>query len=86
MELSRKALKPLIRVGPVPADADGGRVRNISGETHLVAPARFEAPAAGRDRAAATVRRRGLRRREPGGGHPRRFAAGSATAVTGSTR
>ena len=33
----------------VPVGADGGRLHDIAGETHAVAPARFEASAAGRD-------------------------------------
>ena len=45
--------------GPVTANADGGRSHDIAGETYVVAPARFEAFAAGRDLAAATVRNRG---------------------------
>ena len=57
-----------LRDGPVPADTDGGWLHNIADETHVVAPARFEAFAAGRNRAAATVRSRVVRRRGPGGG------------------
>ena len=47
--------------GSVPVDADGGWLHNIAGETHVVAPACFEAFAAGRDLAAATVRNRVVR-------------------------
>ena len=46
-----------LRDGPVPADADW--LHNIADETHVVAPVRFEAFAARRDLAAATVRNRG---------------------------
>ena len=54
--------------GSVPADADDGRLHNIAGETHMAAPACFEALVAGRHRVAATIRSRVVRRREPGGG------------------
>ena len=47
--------------GPVPADADGGWLQDIAGETYVVAPACFEAFAAGRDLAAAIVRNRVVR-------------------------
>ena len=54
--------------GSVPANANGGRLHNITGETYMVAPACFEALVAGRHRAAATVRGRVVWRRESGGG------------------
>lgn len=54
--------------GSVPANADGGRLHNIAGETHIVAPACFEALVAGRHRAAATVHGWVVRRLESGGG------------------
>ena len=57
-----------LRDGSVPANADGGRLHNIAGETHMVAPACLEALVAGRHRAAAMVRSRVVRRRESGGG------------------
>ena len=50
-----------LRDGCVPVVADGGRLHNVAGETYAVAPARFEAFAAGRDLAAATVRNRLVR-------------------------
>ena len=50
-----------LRDGPVPANADGGWLHDIAGAAYVVAPARFEAFAAGRDLAAATVRDRVVR-------------------------
>ena len=50
-----------LRDGSVPVNADGGWLHNIAAETYVVAPACFEAFAAGRDIAAATVRNRVIR-------------------------
>ena len=47
--------------GSVPVNADGAWLQNIAGETYVVAPACFEAFAAGWDLAAATVRNRVVR-------------------------
>ena len=48
-----------LRDGSVPADIDGGRLHDIASETYVVARACFEAFAAGRDLAPATVGNRG---------------------------
>ena len=53
------------RDGSVSADADGGRLYDITDETHMVAPACFEAVADGRDLAAAA------RQQEPSTLHSR---------------
>ena len=50
-----------LRDGSVPVDADGGWLHNIAGEAYVVAPACFEAFAAGRELAAGTVRNRVVR-------------------------
>lgn len=50
-----------LRGGSVPANADGGWLHDIARETYVVAPACFEAFAARRDLAAATVRNRVVR-------------------------
>ena len=50
-----------LRDGSVPADADDGRLHDIADETDVVAPARFEAFAAGRNLTAATARYRMVR-------------------------
>ena len=50
-----------LRDSSVPVDADGGRQFDIADETYVVAPARIEALATGRDLAAATVRNRVVR-------------------------
>ena len=47
-----------LRDGSVAINADGAWVHNIAGEAYVVAPACFEAFAAGRKFAAATVRNR----------------------------
>ena len=44
-----------LRDGSVPVNAGGSRLHNVAAEKYVVAPARFEAFAAGRDLAAATV-------------------------------
>ena len=50
-----------IRDGSVPVNAAGGWLHNIAGEAYVVSPACFEAFAAGRDLAPATVRNRVVR-------------------------
>ena len=50
-----------IRDGSVPINAAGGWLHNIAGEAYVVSPACFEAFAAGRDLAPATVRNRVVR-------------------------
>ena len=50
-----------LRDGSVPVSADGAWLHNIAGEAYVVAPACFEAFAAGRELAAATVRNRVVR-------------------------
>ena len=50
-----------LRDGSVPVNAAGAWLHNIAGEAYAVSPACFEAFAAGRDLAPATVRHRVVR-------------------------
>ena len=50
-----------LRDGSVPVNAGGAWLHNIAGEAYAVAPACFEAFAAGRDLATATIRNRVVR-------------------------
>ena len=50
-----------LRDGSVPVNAAGAWLHNIAGEAYVVAPACFEAVAAGRELAPATVRNRVVR-------------------------
>ncbi|MCY4454590.1 MAG: DNA-binding domain-containing protein, partial [Immundisolibacterales bacterium] len=64
-----------LRDGSVPVNAPGAWLHNIEGEAYVVAPACFEAFAAGRDLAPVTVRHRVVRLRR----HRQRAAPSGAT-------
>ena len=64
-----------VRDGSVPVNAAGAWLHNIEGEAYVVSPACFEAFAAGRDLAPATVRNRVVRL---GRHHQRASPSGSA--------
>ena len=53
--------RPGLRDGAVPVNANGGLLHDIAVKTYVVAPARFEAFAAGRDLTVATVCKRLVR-------------------------